>query len=174
MCEEPRVSKRVSLQVANDAPFMVYLAFRGKSVSPWKIHWIFLTNNLKVMCPQETVFRLSSLEARYKNLSVIGCTQFLWSTCSLNEISKRMAWRFLNVILFKLYVIVMSETIVASKCGLLLCRWACLWWKIQCSNIHVFHPIAVRLLSRTHSPWRCERNVDREMISICLLGWWIS
>ena len=37
VCEESRVSERVSLQVANDAPFMVYLAFRGKSVSPRKI-----------------------------------------------------------------------------------------------------------------------------------------
>ena len=47
---------------------------------------------------KEMVFRLSSLDVRYKNLSVLGCTQFLRSTGSLNEISKMMVRRFLNVL----------------------------------------------------------------------------
>lgn len=102
VCEESRVSERVSLQVANECTIYGLFSLQREKRLATKNPLDFPHKQLESYVPaekmKEMIFRLSSLDARYKNLSVLGCTQFLRSTGSLNEISKMMVRRFLNVI----------------------------------------------------------------------------
>ena len=102
MNEESRVSERVSLQVANECTIYGLFSLQREKHLATKNPLDFPHEQLESYVPEkkmkEMVFRLSSLDVRYKNLSVLGCTQFLRSTGSLNEISKMMVRRFLNVI----------------------------------------------------------------------------
>ena len=94
--EESRVSERVSLQVANECTIYGLFSLQREKRLATKNPLDFPHKQLESYVPaekmKEMIFRLSSLDARYKNLSVLG------STGSLNEISKMMVRRFLNVL----------------------------------------------------------------------------